>query len=100
MGLAGDRPTLYRTKDPAHSVTPRQQRYLSVCGASSMLEHPAFLSGAFGPGALYRLRYGGPRVRIRLPPAESLRIRRRSGRAPWGGVAAVGKWPAAAAATS
>src|ERR1700730_18871204 len=44
MGLAADRPTLDRTKDPAHSVTPRQQRYLAVRGASSMIEHPAFLS--------------------------------------------------------
>jgi hypothetical protein len=44
MGLAADRPTLYRTKDPAHSVTRRQQRYLAVRGASSMLEHPTFLS--------------------------------------------------------
>jgi hypothetical protein len=44
MGLAADRPTLYRTKDPAHFVTRRQQRDLAVRGASSMLEHPAFLS--------------------------------------------------------
>src|ERR1700719_3163933 len=43
MGLAADRLTLYQTNNPAHSVTPRQQRYLAVRGASSMLEHPAFL---------------------------------------------------------
>jgi len=43
MGLVADRLTLYQTKNPAHSVTPRQQRYLAVRGASSMLEHPAFL---------------------------------------------------------
>src|ERR1700738_2054889 len=31
-------------RDPAHSATPRQQRYLAIRGASTMLEHPAFLS--------------------------------------------------------
>src|SRR5207244_3749438 len=33
-----------RRRDPAHSVTPRQHRYLAVRGSSNMLDHPAFLS--------------------------------------------------------
>jgi hypothetical protein len=72
MGLAADRPTLYRTKDPAHSVTPRQQRYLAVRGACSMLEHRTFLSWSGRSGCPTSVSpYGGPRVRIRLPPAAS-----------------------------
>jgi hypothetical protein len=47
-------PTLYRTKDPAHSVTPRQQRDLAVRGASSLLEHPA--SRIFSPESGSRAR--------------------------------------------
>ena len=31
-------------RDPADSLTPRQHRYLAVRGASTMLDHPAFLS--------------------------------------------------------
>src|SRR5271169_1450510 len=31
-------------RDPADSVTPRQQRYLAVRGAFTMLDHSAFLS--------------------------------------------------------
>jgi hypothetical protein len=31
-------------RDPADSVTPRQQRYLAVRGGSTMLDHSAFLS--------------------------------------------------------
>src|ERR1700719_2565866 len=53
MGLVADRVTLYQTNNPAHSVTPRQQRYLAVRGASSMLEHPAFLSWSGRTGCLH-----------------------------------------------
>src|SRR5262249_8261229 len=37
---ATDRPTSYRTKDPARCVALRQQRYLAVPGASSILSTP------------------------------------------------------------
>ena len=33
-----------RRSDPADSVTPRQQRYIAVRAASTMLDHAAFLS--------------------------------------------------------
>ena len=40
-------------RDPAHSVTTRQQRYLAVRGASTMLDHPASYPGEVGPGAIH-----------------------------------------------
>ena len=54
----------------ARSVTPRQQRDLAVRGASSSIRR--YCLGAIGPGALHPSPYGGPRVRIRLPPPASL----------------------------
>jgi len=38
IGPATDRPTSYRSKDPAHSVVPRQQCNLAVGGAAGKLE--------------------------------------------------------------
>jgi hypothetical protein len=60
-------------RDPAHSVTPRQQRYLADRGAFTMLDHSAFLILERSDRVPYiRLPHGGPRVRIHLPPAGSL----------------------------
>ena len=60
-------------RDPAHSVTPRQQRYLADRGASTKLDHSAFLILERSDRVPYiRLPLGGPRVRIHLPPAGSL----------------------------
>jgi hypothetical protein len=59
-------------RDPAHSVTPRQQRYLADRGASTMLDHSAFLIVERSDREPYiRLPHGGPRVRIHLSPAGS-----------------------------
>jgi hypothetical protein len=60
-------------RDPAHSVSPRQQRYLADRGAFTMLDHSAFLILERSDRVPYiRLPHGGPRVRIHLPPAGSL----------------------------
>ena len=62
-------------RDPAHSVTPRQQRYLAVRGASTMLDHPAFLSWRGRTGCHTSVSPTGDRrfESISLqPPAESL----------------------------
>src|SRR6516164_8832312 len=67
-------------RDPAHSVTPRQQRYLADRGASTKLDHSAFLILERSDRVPYiRLPHGGPRVRIHLPPAESQRTFEMSG---------------------
>jgi len=39
-------------RDPAVSVTPRQQRYLSVRGASTMLDHSRSYPGKVGLGVI------------------------------------------------